>query len=174
MADYLDIPNLKTIAGKSLVQIDASNYISTYYFAESYRCRELISVSKKSILAHFSRVSKTEEFLNLPNKEVKMWISRDEIDVSAEEDVFQIVLFWIDRDKNARKKYFAELFPEVRLVYVSRDYLLSDIVTNDLVNDNEGCIWILLGKLWRSLTLKAVRTSVLSPENHLRSLLFWS
>jgi len=38
------------------------------------------------------------------------------------------------------KKYFAELFREVRLVYVSRDFLYSDIMTNDLVNDNEGCM----------------------------------
>ena len=69
-----------------------------------------------------------------------MWISSDEIDVSAEEEAFTLILTWIDREKSERKKYFAELFREVRLVYVSRDYLLSDIVTNDLVNDNEGCM----------------------------------
>ena len=28
----------------------------------------------------------------------------------------------------------------MRLVYVSRDFLHSDVVTNDLVNDNEGCM----------------------------------
>ena len=69
-----------------------------------------------------------------------MWIASDEIDVSAEEEAFTLILTWIDREKSERKKYFAELFREVRLVYVSRDYPLSDIVTNDLVNDNEGCM----------------------------------
>ena len=62
------------------------------------------------------------------------------LNVNAEEDVFTIILTWIDHDKNKRRKYFAELFREVRLVYISRDFLRSDIVTNDLVNDNEGCI----------------------------------
>ena len=38
------------------------------------------------------------------------------IGVSAEEDVFKIILTWIARDKSERKKYFAELFREVRLV----------------------------------------------------------
>ena len=46
----------------------------------------------------------------------------------------------LSRDKSERNKYFAELFREVRLVYVSRDYLYSDIVPNDLVNHNEGCM----------------------------------
>ena len=32
------------------------------------------------------------DILNMPNKELEMWISSDEIDVSAEEDVFKIIL----------------------------------------------------------------------------------
>ena len=69
-----------------------------------------------------------------------MWLSGDEIDVSAEEDVFKIIMTWIDYEQIERKKYFPELFREVRLVYVSRDYLHREIVTNDLLNDNKGCM----------------------------------
>ena len=69
-----------------------------------------------------------------------MWISQDEIDVTAEKDVFQIILSWIECDRSERKKYFPELFREVRLVYVSRDFLQSDVVTNELVNSNEHCL----------------------------------
>ena len=67
-----------------------------------------------------------------------MWISKDEINVSAEEDVLTLILTWIDSERSERKKHFAELFREVRLAFISRDYLLSDVVTNDLVNVNEG------------------------------------
>ena len=143
MADYLVLPHLKTLAEKCLVKnlkLNDSNSLSTYYFAETYRCEDLIFVSKQFILANFITVAKTEEFLNLSSKEVKMWISSDEINIGAEEDVFTLILTWIDREKSERKKYFAELFREVRLVYVSREYLLGDIVTNDLVNNNEGCM----------------------------------
>ena len=69
-----------------------------------------------------------------------MWISSDEINVTAEENVFKIILAWIDHDKSQRKKYFSELFRQVRLVYVSRDFLCNDVVTNDLVNDNRDCL----------------------------------
>ena len=141
MADYLVLPHLKTVAGRVLeLKLNASNAMSTYYFAQRYRCEELISSTRKFILANFTKVAKTKEFLNLPNKEVKIWISSDEIGVSAEEDVFKIILTWIKCEKNERKKYFAELFREVRLVYVTRDYLHGDIVTNRLVKDNESCM----------------------------------
>ena len=61
-----------------------------------------------------------------------MWISSDEINVSAEEDVFNIILAWIDHDRSGRKRYFVELFSHVRLAYVSRDFLQHDIGANEL------------------------------------------
>ena len=143
MADYLLLPNLKTLAEKIVVNnfnLNALNAISTYYFAEKYRCKELLALSQSFILTNFANVAKTEEFLILPGEEVKMWLSSDEIDVSAEEDVFKIIMTWIDYEQIERKKYFSELIREVRFVYVSRDYLHREIVTNDLVNDNEGCM----------------------------------
>ena len=39
-----------------------------------------------------------------------MWISSDEIDVSAEEDVFKIIVAWIDYDRNLRKTFLPTCF----------------------------------------------------------------
>ena len=141
MADYLFIPQLKTFAGKVLTQtLNTSNCISIYHFAERYQCEGIVSDTKNFIHANFTNVAKTVEFLNMSSDEVNKWISSDEIDVSSEEDVFKIILTWIDHDKSERTKYFADLFRQVRLVYVSRDYLSKSIVTNDLVNDHECCL----------------------------------
>ena len=141
LADYLVLPHLKTIAGNTVAEkLNVSNCVSTYHFAENYNCEKLLSDARNYILSNFATVSKTEEFLNLSSNEVKMWISSNEINVSAEEDVFKIILTWIDHEKNERNENFAELFREVRLVYISRDFLRSDIVTNELVNCNEGCM----------------------------------
>ena len=141
LADYLVLSHLKTIAGNTVAEkLNVSNCVSTYHFAENYHCEKLLSDARNYILSNFSTVGKAEEFLNLSSNEVKMWISSDEINVSAEEDVFKIILTWVDHEKNERKEHFAELFREVRLVYISRDFLHSDIVTNDLVNRNKGCM----------------------------------
>ena len=141
IADYLMLPHLKTLAGQALVErLNASNAISACCFAERFRCIEIISSAKTYILANFSVLAKTKDFLNLSSDIIKMFISSTEIDVSAEEDVFRAILTWIGYKESERKQYFAELFREVRLVYVSRDFLHSDIMTNDLVNENEGCM----------------------------------
>ncbi|XP_078351742.1 kelch-like protein 11 [Oculina patagonica] len=139
MADYLFILPLKTLAGRVLAQtLNTSNCISTYHFAERYQCKELASGAKKIIHANIN-VTKAEEFVNMSSEELNQWISSDEINVSAEEDVFKIILTWIDHNKSEREKYFSDLFRQVRLIYVSRDFLIKDIVTNDLVNDNACC-----------------------------------
>ncbi len=83
----------------------------------------------------------------MSSREIEMFISSDEINVSAEEDVFSIILSWINHDKSKRKKHFAELFRHVRPVYVSRDFLCSDVVTNDLVKDSEGCLDLVVDAL---------------------------
>ena len=143
MADYLDLSKLKSVAEKVLLEnlkLNASNAISTLHFAGRYGCEQLMTDTRRFLMANFTAVTKTEDFLNMSSREVKMLISSDEIAVSAEEDVFKAILKWTYHERSERKKYFAELFREVRLVYVSRYYLHSDVVTNDLVNDNEGCI----------------------------------
>lgn len=141
MADYLFLPELKSLAGRVLVQtLDASNSISTYHFAKRYQCEELVTETENFIFANFGIVAKTEDFLNMSScKEVATWISSDEIVVDSEEDVFNIILTWVLHDKSRRVKHFAELFRHVRLVYVSRDFLRSKIVKNKLVNDDRSC-----------------------------------
>ena len=107
---------------------------------QKHHCEELARHTKEYVDLNFTNVAKTEEFLCLPYQDVKLWLSSDEINVNAEEDVFEIILRWTGYKNGERKKYFANLFREVRLTHVSRDFLLSDVVTNDLVNDNKPCV----------------------------------
>ena len=141
MADYLFLPRLKSLVEKNIMQKwNASNCLSTYHFAELFQCKKLVSRTRQFIFANFAQLAKTKEFLNMSETEVEMWISSDEVNISAEEDVFSIILAWINYDRSERKKYFAELFRHVRLSYVPRDFLSSNIRTNDLVKENEGCL----------------------------------
>ena len=140
MADYFGRPHLKYHAGRALEQtLNSSNSISTYRVTKTYHCKELARHTKEYVDLNFTNVAKTEEFLGLPYQDVKKWLSSDEL-VNAEEDVFEIILRWTGSKNGERNKYFADLFREVRLNHVSRDFLLSDVVTNDLVNDNKPCL----------------------------------
>ena len=137
--DYLLLECLKSFPERFLEQrVTISNCISTFYFAEKYHCAELVSISRKFVLENFASVAEMDEFLNLEAKEVESWISSDEICVAAEEDVFKIIEKWVEQNKSERKAKFEELFRHVRLVLVSRDFLL-DVVTNEFVRESLCC-----------------------------------
>ena len=107
---------------------------------QKYQCEELVAKSRKLTHDNFASVAGLDEFLNLESEEVERWISSEEICVAAEEDVFEIVTKWIEQNKSERKAKFEKLFRHVRLVFVSRYYLLVDVVTNELVRENVPCL----------------------------------
>ena len=142
-ASYFILPKLKPLAEGALGDmLNTSNCISTYYFSQTFQCNELLAKTEKFIIANFTAVyeSNREEVLSISIEEMEMWLSSDAINVGKEEDVFRIILAWIDHDRIKREKYFAELFRHVRLVFASRDFLSSEILKNDLVKDNESCV----------------------------------
>ena len=138
--NYLLIPSLKTISGIFLErEMSNSNCLSTFYFAEKYDCDELITNSRSFIHTNFASVAEMDEFLSLEAKEVERWISSDDISLETEADVFKIVQKWVEHKKSERKAAFEELFRHVRLVFLSRDYLLN-VMTNELVRDSARCL----------------------------------
>ena len=140
-ADYLLLVCLKTFAGRFLEQrLSNSNCISTFYFAERYQCEELVAKTRKFVHENFASVAELDEFLDLEAEEVERWISSDEICVAAEEDIFKIIQKWIGQKESDRKAKFEELFRHVRLFFLSRDFLLVDVVTNQMVRDNYTCL----------------------------------
>ena len=150
MADYLFLPSLKPLAEETILwKLNASNCISTCYFAEKYQCNELVPKIKNFILVNFTEVATTEEFLRMSREEVERWLSSDEVVIRNEEDVFKIILTWIEHDKDERKRYFVNLFRHVRLMYVSRNFLWNEILSNDLVKSKKKCL---------NLAMNAVKT----------------
>ena len=136
-ADYLLLESLKVIAGRFLEkQMSNYNCISTLHFAEKYGCQELVLRSTNFIQDNFTSVAMSDEFLNLDAEEVEKWISSENILVAAEEDVFRIIVNWVEQNKGERKDKFEQLFRHVRLVMLSRDSLLSAVVTNELVTEH--------------------------------------
>ncbi|XP_078378456.1 kelch-like protein 40 [Oculina patagonica] len=142
VADYLLLSNLKTIAGKFLEQhMTTENCMSIYYsIAELYSCDELIASTRKFINSNFTTVAASDEFPNLPSHEVEKWISSDEIVIDGEENVFEIILRWIDHNKSEQSVKFGELFCHVRLTTISRDFLIKEFVTNYLVKESLACL----------------------------------
>ena len=140
-ADYLCLSKLKSFAGKFIEQtMSSSNCVSTYFMAEKFDHSELLDSVRKFILSNFADVAQTENFPRLPSHEVEQLVSSDDIVINSEEDVFNAIFKWTLHKKSERSKEFCKLFSHVRLTFLSRDFLLKDVVTNEIVTENEDCI----------------------------------
>ena len=103
-------------------------------------CRELIK-------SNFSAVMETDDFLNLDVRHVSKWVSSDDITVKAEEEVFKGIVKWVNHNKSEREKEFSHLFHQVRLNSVHQDYLVNELVKEELITTNNECLNFVLGFL---------------------------
>ncbi|KAL9972263.1 hypothetical protein ACROYT_G018542 [Oculina patagonica] len=139
-SDYFLIPSLKLSSSKFILQtLSLSNCIGVYYLAVKYRCEDLQKGAKDFILANFLPVSETEDFLNLSSQQVEEWISRDEIIINGEEEVFEVIVKWVEKNGSRKHQCFYELFQHVRLVYVPLNYLTKVILPHRFVKSRKRC-----------------------------------
>ena len=147
-ADYFLIPSLKTLAGRFILQtLDVSNCILTHKFAIRYHSEELQKAARDFILANFVAVAGSEEFLNLSGKEVEEWISNDEIILQEEEEVFQVIVKWIEKNSNRENVDLIQLMRHVRCIYVTRSYVFNVILQHPLVKASSACSELVLGAM---------------------------
>ena len=148
-ADYLLLPGLKTLAVEFLKEkVTVQNCVFNYYFANKYRCTELTEIYCSVINLNFSDVLKTDDFLNLDMKQVMEWVSGDDINVRAEEEVFTGIVDWVSHNRSDRESCFPDLIRQIRLRPSSQDILLKKLVNEDLVTTNIECMNFVL----RSIT----------------------
>ncbi|XP_078342424.1 kelch-like protein 3 [Oculina patagonica] len=144
-ADYFLISSLKALSSKFILQtLDLSNCIVAYYFSIKYQWKELQDGAKEFILANFVAVAGTEDFLNLSSKEIEEWISSDTIIVKEEEEVFQVIVKWMENNQNSKDVDFLQLLHHVRCIYLSRNYVFNIILQHPLVKASTACIGFVL------------------------------
>ena len=147
-ADYLLLPGLKTLACDFFKEILATeNCVFNYYFAEKYRCVSLKEKCLELIMSNFSAVMETDDFLNLDAKQIMEWVSSDDIIIKTEEDVFKGIVKWVHHNKIEREKEFSVLLHQVRLNSLQQDYLVNEMVKEELITTNNECLNFVLGSL---------------------------
>uniref|UniRef100_A0A3Q2ZRR7 Kelch-like family member 18 n=1 Tax=Kryptolebias marmoratus TaxID=37003 RepID=A0A3Q2ZRR7_KRYMA len=93
-------------------------------------CTTLYDSANTFLHQHFVDVSLSEEFLSLRTEEVLELVGCDELNVKAEEQVFEAVLAWVHHDRDRRKTLLPELLSKIRLP-LCRPQFLSDRVQQD-------------------------------------------
>ena len=145
IADFLVVPSLKKLTCDFVSRkLSPSNCVDAYYTAVKYQSPELEGEAKDFIFLNFMDVTESADFLNLSVTQVEEWISSDGITVNGEDDVFQVILKWLEHDESRKQESFFQLFRHVRLLYMSRNDIFNIILVHPLVKDSTACTGLVL------------------------------
>lgn len=120
-------------------QLRPDNCLSLRAFAELHSCSVLYDICTKFASDHFEEVMDCEEYLYLPTDQLKDLISRDEVRVTQEEDVYSAVMRWVYHDLETRKDAIPEIMSHVRLPFVSSQFLSGSIEQETLIRNEDQC-----------------------------------
>ncbi|KAJ8371039.1 hypothetical protein SKAU_G00110670 [Synaphobranchus kaupii] len=147
-ASLLQLNGVRDACCKFLLsQLDPANCLGIRSFADTHSCSDLLKSAHKYVLQHFVEVSKTEEFMLLPLKQVLDLISSDSLNVPSEEEVYKAVLSWIKHDTDGRRQHVPRLMKCVRMPLLTRDFLMSNVDTELLVRHHTECKDLLIEAL---------------------------
>uniref|UniRef100_A0A1A8FIF8 Kelch-like family member 7 n=2 Tax=Nothobranchius korthausae TaxID=1143690 RepID=A0A1A8FIF8_9TELE len=125
-------------------QLNASNCLGISILADFSNSPELAAVAEEHVLRCFSRVIKSNEFLELDVARLTGLLRKDEVVVSAEEVVFSAAVAWLQHDLPNRRRFSADVLSCVRFHLMSHTFL-SKIVHADLPFQNDAaCLHMII------------------------------
>ncbi|XP_069499469.1 kelch repeat and BTB domain-containing protein 12 [Ambystoma mexicanum] len=119
--------------------MDASNCVGIYYFAKDIGAEDLRDQAKKYLYQHFAEVSLHDELLAIEVDQLLTLITSDDLNVSREENILDLVLRWVNHDRTVRAEHLPELLKQVRLVLVNPSFLREARKRNTVVMCNSEC-----------------------------------
>ncbi|NWU88364.1 KEAP1 protein, partial [Onychorhynchus coronatus] len=112
-------------------QLHPSNAIGIAALAERLGCLELHQKAREYIYMNFGEVSKQEEFLALSHCQLVTLVSRDELNVRCESEVFQACVAWVQQDRAARAPFLPALLRAVRCHALTPRFLRAQLRRRD-------------------------------------------
>ena len=107
-------------------RLDTFDVVRTLWWAkelDSVYTEDLENPAKSYIVANFSELTTGQEFNLLIYEDLKEIIQDDKLSIEREEDVYAVVMKWIEYDKDSRLPFLCDLLSCVRLEVTSREFL---------------------------------------------------
>ncbi|XP_048877964.1 kelch repeat and BTB domain-containing protein 12 [Brienomyrus brachyistius] len=103
--------------------MDASNCLGVYYYARELGAEELADLAQRYLRQHFAEVCLQEEVMELEAHQLLPLVGSDDLNITREESILDMVLRWVDHRRAERATHLAELLRRVRLPLVAPDFL---------------------------------------------------
>ncbi|KAL7975839.1 hypothetical protein Chor_001252 [Crotalus horridus] len=120
-------------------RLHPKNCLGVRQFAEAMMCAVLYEAANNFVHQHFVEVSMLEEFLALPLEDVLELLTRDELHVKTEEQVYEAALAWVRYDRGPREGCLPELLSRIRLPLCRPPFLTGRVQQDELVRGCPKC-----------------------------------
>ncbi|XP_072454423.1 kelch repeat and BTB domain-containing protein 12 isoform X1 [Notamacropus eugenii] len=147
-AYFMQMDEVFSICQKYMMDhMDASNCVGIYYFAKHIGAEDLSDQAKKYLYQHFAEASLHEEILEIDVDQLMGLIQSDDLNISREESILDLVLRWVNHNRESRLESLVELLKQVRLGLVNPSFLREALKRNTALLCNSDCIDLIQGAL---------------------------
>uniref|UniRef100_A0A8C0DDC6 Kelch repeat and BTB domain containing 12 n=1 Tax=Balaenoptera musculus TaxID=9771 RepID=A0A8C0DDC6_BALMU len=143
-AYFMQMEEVFSVCQKYMMdRMDASNCVGIYHFAKQIGAEDLADQSKRYLYQHFAEVSLHEEILEIEVHQFLTLIKSDDLNISREESILDLVLRWVNHNRELRTEHLAELLKQVRLQLVNPSSLRQALKRNTMLLCDANCIDII-------------------------------
>ena len=116
-ADFLCMDKLKLFCEEFLIgQLDSTNVLNFRDFGQFFCFKNLVSSADKYIASNFSESTSTQGFLSLTKDKVVCLMSRSDLKVKMEEEIFEACKRWVKENSKTRSQSISDLYNKLDLL----------------------------------------------------------
>lgn len=116
------------------------NCLKVWRLSVLHDCHTLTEKSVQLIARNFKEIINTEEFWELDGREVASIIKEDTLDIDSEDQLCDLVIKWIERDVEKRKESCGILFEQIRLAFLTPEYLVNLEEKHEFLKEDLACM----------------------------------
>lgn len=116
-----------------------SNCLGIKRLAYTLGCTDLRQAADKYLCKNFNEVSQSDEFLQIDKASLVDMLSREDLQVRSEEQVFEAAIRWVRADVTDRSCFLSEVLSQVRLPLLSPHFLKDSVASDPLIHDDLRC-----------------------------------
>lgn len=152
-ADTLEFQGVKNTCFRFFrSQMNKTNCIRTWLFAESHNCTELLDASLKYIEVNFLNIVRGREFMEVETETVCRILSLENVAITCEEQVYEAVIGWLNYDIENRRASAHQVLQTVRLPSINREYLMHVTDNEAIIRDDPDCLQLIINAIQSHMT----------------------
>ncbi|XP_077295653.1 kelch-like protein 5 [Arctopsyche grandis] len=121
---------------------DSKNSIFIEDFAKKYGYLQLLEPTNLNIAENYTEIIQEDEFVNMNCERLGVLLQSDDLNVAREEQAFQKLKIWVQKNYETRKKHFDTLLKYIRLPLLPVQFILNEV--KPLCYDSLSCCQMLL------------------------------